>query len=443
MQIFIRLAEVPLLLSFWGTQLYGEWLMLSAIPVYLTISDGGFAGVACREMTMRSGAGDHSGTLKTFQSTWVLLIVVSMATSLLAFGFVQVAPLENWLGFSSMTVFEIEAVFLLLVAHVLVSFQGNLLNGGFWVNGNYPYSMYLIAFTQLIEFIGLAAAVALGGGPIHAAAGYLAGRFLGTGIMWISLRRASPWLVYGLTHTSLSEIYRLAPPAFASLAFPLGNALNIQGMRLVVGITLGPSAVALFVPLRTLSRLIMQPVAIINRLIEPELALAYGSGDNSLIREIFTRSCQLALWGCLGACLIVGPSAYWIFPTWTSGMVSMHWPTYLVLLSVVLINSIWYTALMVPYAINSHGRIALFYAFVYGAAAIGLGYVWATGLGIGGVALALLLAEASMAVVVIHVSLPMARIGMVQWVKIVLSPPLDLIVSARMCFWKRISATPK
>ena len=104
-QIFIRLAEVPLLLSFWGTQLYGEWLMLSAIPVYLTISDGGFAGAACREMTMRSGAGDRTGTLAVFQSTWVLLIVVSMVMGLLAFGFVEVAPLEKWLGFSAMNDF--------------------------------------------------------------------------------------------------------------------------------------------------------------------------------------------------------------------------------------------------------------------------------------------------------------------------------------------------
>ena len=62
-QIFIRLAEVPLLLSFWGTQLYGEWLMLSALPIYLSISDGGFAGPACREMTMRSGEGEKNRIL--------------------------------------------------------------------------------------------------------------------------------------------------------------------------------------------------------------------------------------------------------------------------------------------------------------------------------------------------------------------------------------------
>jgi hypothetical protein len=124
-------------------------------------------------------------------------------------------------------------------------------------------------------------------------------------------------------------------------------------------------------------------------------------------------------------------------------MVSMHWPTYLVLLSVVLINSIWYTALMVPYAINSHGRIAPFFALIYGAAAIGLGYIGTVGLGLGGAALALLLVEVAMVVVVTHVSLPMAHMTVVQWMKIVLRPPFGLIGNDSLCFWKRILATPE
>jgi hypothetical protein len=48
-QLFVRLAEVPLLLSCWGAQLYGEWLMLSAIPLCLSVCDGGFTGATCRK----------------------------------------------------------------------------------------------------------------------------------------------------------------------------------------------------------------------------------------------------------------------------------------------------------------------------------------------------------------------------------------------------------
>ena len=122
-QILIRIAEVPLLLSFWGTQLYGEWLMLSAIPIYLSIGDGGFAGAACREMTMRSGAGNRNSSMAVFQSTWILLIVVSLATALLSFVLVQVAPLEDWLGFSTTSASEIKVTLLLLVVYVLVGFN--------------------------------------------------------------------------------------------------------------------------------------------------------------------------------------------------------------------------------------------------------------------------------------------------------------------------------
>lgn len=426
-QIFIRLAEVPLLLGFWGTQLYGEWLMLSAIPAYLSIGDGGFATAACREMTMRSGAGDRRGALAVFQSTWLLLLAVSIVVGLLTFAFVDVAPLDGWLGFSAMKAREVKIVMVLLVAHILVGFQGGLLNGGFWVTGNYPSGMALQAITQLLEFGGLAAAVALGAGPVQAASGYLAGRVIGTGIMLIGQRRASPWLRYGFAHASLSELRKLTGPAFASLAFPLGNALNIQGMRLVVGLALGPSAVALFTPLRTLSRLAMQPRAVINRLIEPELGLAYGSEDYSLFRRLFGRSCQLTFWTSLAASFVVGLGAYWIFPTWTGGNVSIQWPAYILLLAGVLANGIWYTALMVPYATNRHGRIAASYTLVYGVIPFGLAYLGAKALGLTGVALALLLAETAMAVIVLRASLRMVRMSMSQWGKAVLRPPFEIL----------------
>jgi O-antigen/teichoic acid export membrane protein len=440
-QIFIRLAEVPLLLSFWGAQLYGEWLMLAAIPSYLSIADGGFAGAACREMAMRSGAGDRNGTLNVFQSTWVLLMLFSGVAVLLAFGVVHLAPFGKWLGFSAMGDHEVKAVLLFLFVHVLFGFQGSLLNGGFWVAGCYPKGMYLITLTQLLEFAGLAISVFLGGGPVQASCGYLAGRILGTALLWLGQMRVSPWLRYGVSHASIGELRRLFAPAFASLAFPLGNAMNIQGTRLIVGLVLGPPAVALFVPLRTVSRLVMQPAAIINRLIEPELAVSYGAGDINLFRRVFTKSCQFSIWGCLTACFFVGPGAYWIFPTWTGGKVPMHWPTYLILLAGIMINSIWNTALMIPYATNRYGQIAKYYTLIYGLGAAALGYIGAVGFGIVGTALAILIAEGVMAAVIVQSTLRLLRLQMKQWSSTLLHPPFDKISSVGGGLWKRVTAS--
>ena len=56
--IVIQLAGVPILLHAWGTQLYGEWLILAAIPTYLSMADLGFSQSAGNDMTARMARGD-------------------------------------------------------------------------------------------------------------------------------------------------------------------------------------------------------------------------------------------------------------------------------------------------------------------------------------------------------------------------------------------------
>lgn len=429
-QILVRLAEVPLLLHFWGIQLYGEWLILAAIPIYLAIGDGGFAGAASRDMSMSSGAGNHIRALAVFQSIAALLGVVSLAVFTVALAVVQFVPLGNWFGFQEIGNEALTVVILLLLAHVLVGFQGNLLNGGFWCSGRYPLGMALVSTTQLIEFAALALAVALGGGPIQAALAYLSGRVLGTVFTRVALKWATPWLHYGLAKASLQEIRRLAAPSFASLAFPLGNALNIQGMRLVVGLVLGPAAVAVFAPLRTLSNFATQPRLIVNRLVQPELGLAYGGGDRGLFSQLFLRGCQSALWFCLlaaGTLLLIGPP---LWPIWTRGEADLNWPLFLILLTVALANSVWHTALMVPYATNRHGRIAVIFTAVYGAGSLGGGYLGAMVFGLPGAAAALLGAEVIMAAFVLPAALKMGQQSWGIWLSSTLRPPTFIISRA-------------
>lgn len=426
-QILIRLAEVPLLLAYWGTQLYGEWLMLAAIPVYLAVCDGGFTGAASREMSMHSGAGDRTGALSIFQSTWILLLLVSLGFGSLVFFTVQAAPLHDWLGLKVMDPPSVTLVILLLFAHVLVGFQVGLAYGGFWCEGRYAMGMVLYTTVQFLEFGGLALAVALGGGPVGAAFGYLGGRITGLFLMRLGLYRATPWLRYGWGAATMGDVRRLAAPAFASLAFPVGNALNVQGMRLVVGLTLGPPAVVVFSALRTLSRLSMQPSAIINRLLEPEMASAYGGDRHDVFRGLFNRSCQVALWTSLASCIALALAGEKVLDIWTHGKVTMDWLLYTLLLLGAAANAVWYTALMAAYATNRHVRVALVYFVVYGAAAIVFAYIFAGILDLAGVGLALLLSEIAMAPYVLLKTFKLTGESWASWLSQVARPPWFLI----------------
>ena len=138
--------------------------------------------------------------------------------------------------------------------------------------------------------------------------------------------------------------------------------------------------------------------------------------------------------------MMVGVGAHWVFPVWTSGKVVMHWPTFIMLLSGVLVNSIWYTALMVPYATNRHVHIAVFYSLIYGAGAFILGYFGAKGLGLSGAALALMIVEIVMAVIVIRAALQMTKTKTTFWLTSTLQSPLHIVAQAVVGLSKRMIA---
>ena len=54
----IQLVQVPVFLHFWSVPLYGEWMIVTAIPTYLSLSNMGFGNVAGNEMTMMVARGE-------------------------------------------------------------------------------------------------------------------------------------------------------------------------------------------------------------------------------------------------------------------------------------------------------------------------------------------------------------------------------------------------
>lgn len=429
--LFIRLAEVPLFLAFWDANRYGEWLMVATIPVYLAMADGGFTGSSQREMTMRAGAGDKVGALAVFQSTWVLLLIVSgllLATAALA---TFMLPLAKWLALSTMPGSTLPAVILMLATHVALSFQVGLIYGGYCCEGRYARGTFLMSVASLLDFAGLAVAVIAGGGPIEAAAGYLLGRILGLLLLIYDLPSVAPWLSFGAKFASKVQVARLIRPSLASMAFPLGDALNIQGMRLVVGLVLGPTAVTVFSSIRTLCRSAMRPIIVIARLTEPEIALAYGAERHDVVRNLFTRSCQITVWTVLTACVALWFGGELLFRAWTGGKIAIEPQLYAWLLLASAVNGLWYTALMVPFSTNRHGTISMFYSLGYGIGVLALSAIFMQAFQLAGAGFAILIGELAMAIIVIPAALRLSGVSGPAWCATVAMSPLSLFLRAK------------
>src|ERR1700688_1497768 len=278
----IQLGTVPLLLHAWGAAKYGDWLILSAIPSYLSLTDLGFGDASASDMTMRVAAGDRKGAIETFQSSWVLLSIVSLFVGLLAASAVWRVPWHRWVKLASLTDVQASAVVLVFGAYLLVSQQCGVFESGFRCDGNFATGTIFGTLLRLVE-TGLATTIGiLTGSLLWAAATYLVTRSIGIIAYGLLLRRQSPWLPIGWSNARLSRIKELAAPALGFVALPLANAISIQGFTLLIAALLGSVAVTQFSTMRTLTRVNFQLMTVIAWAMWPEMPRAFGEGDGEL-----------------------------------------------------------------------------------------------------------------------------------------------------------------
>lgn len=397
----IQLGSVPLLLHAWGPARYGDWLLLFAVPGYLTLSDLGFGDASGSDMSMRVAGGDREAALETFQSSWVLVTTVSFAILLLALLFVWWIPWQPWLKLSGVASHQAAVLISVLGAYVVLSQQNGILESGYRSDGHFATGTFWIAILRFVESAVASIVAVLHGDLLAVASTYLLVRCVGTVGYALLLRRLSPWIHYGIGHARLKTIRNLAGPAFAFMAFPVGQALSFQGFTILIGAMLGPIAVVSFSTLRTLSRLSVQIVGMIANTLWPELSRAFGEGDVDLARRLHRLAWQASLGlALLGAAMlwILGP---FIYRVWIHHNVNFNAPCFHVLLLVAIASSLWNVSSVILMSNNGHSRIAAAYVAAT-AVSLGLASLLIPALATTGAAIALLLTEVWMTWIVLH-----------------------------------------
>jgi O-antigen/teichoic acid export membrane protein len=404
----IQLVQVPIFLHFWSVPLYGEWLIVTAIPVYLSFSNIGFGNVAGNEMSMLVGAEDRDGALRVFQSCWWLISIICGASIAVLSGALYLLPVAHLLKLTAIGETDTKWIVFYLGVSVLLGQLEQLLQSAYRCIGRYPYGSFLESTMTLGAFACTILTVALHAGARTTALVFGLANIAGTVLLALFVSRDIPWIEFGWGRASFSEIKRLTGPAIAFMGFPIGNALNIQGTLMAVGYALGPTDVVIFGTARTVSRFALQMVQMVNNTFWPEMSTAFGSRNVELTRSLHRRACQMALIVALvvvTGMMTVGP---WFLSHWTGGHVPPSRGLLSILLLVVIFYSLWSTSSTLLAAINRHQRLAAWYMAAT-SVTCGLCFLLARRYGLYGAAASLLVSEFVMNVYVLPASLRVAH----------------------------------
>jgi len=208
---------------------------------------------------------------------------------------------------------------------------------------------------------------------------------------------------------------------------------------MAVGYALGSVDVAIFASARTVSRVALQMVQLVNNTVWPELSLAYGAKNIELVRTLHRLACQTALFlsGLVVLCMMsLGP---WFLHHWTGGHVPPSRGLLAILLLVVVVYALWSTSSTLALATNQHQRLAAWYMAGTGIAVV-FTYLLARRYGLYGAAESLMISEVMMNLYVLPVSLRISQDTFVGFMASMLQYPSSLRPGALLARIRRARA---
>lgn len=346
----VTAITVPVLTHAWGLAGYGIWVMLTALPTYLTLTDFGFSTAATNDIAMKTALDQREEARETLHSVWLL--------NLVAAGVMLLAGAVGGLALLATRFAEYAAPAAVLVAYAAVALLSRVPLGAFRGTGFYTRGTLIYDAVQFVEGLAVVAAAALGGGFLAAALALLAVRATNLTALCIDLRRTVPGLPLGVRDATRASLKRLLAPALASLTIPVALALNLQGVALVVGALISPAATAVLATSRTVSRIAVQAISAINRALVPELSAAHARGDRVAAAKIH-RINALVLAGLVlpaAACFVWlgGPA----IALWTGGRIDPPVEVLAGLGVAMLFHCVWFFGTNLLSATNRHTAMA-------------------------------------------------------------------------------------
>ncbi|HDR9055995.1 TPA: hypothetical protein QDB02_003759 [Burkholderia vietnamiensis] len=381
--VIIQLASLPIFLHFWGAPRYGKWIVISAVPAYFAMSDIGIVSVAINKIGMLHARGEVEQANVTLQTAFVgvtaLLILGVLIGAAFLFLFHSGTQSEPW-------------ALLLLVATALLNLYSGLFDAAFRVVNRYAAGVFLLSFARLGEWLATVACVASGGGIVAAAAAACGARAVIQLAILLGLRRANSGLQWGMSRSSFAELKSLLPQGAAFLGFPLGNALSIQGMTLVVGHFIGMREVVVFNAYRTLSRSITQLITTVSRAVWPRFSNLYARGLHREATELRRRAERsVAIVAAATFVLLVAFSRP-LIELWGRGKLPYQPIVLISLLLVAFVTSLYQVKLVALMSTNRHTGVSTQFCAI-SAIAVGAGWALSFFIGMSGAIAAVVAAE--------------------------------------------------
>ncbi len=397
-----QLLLVPVFLSQWGAEYYGAWLVLTAIPTMLSMSNLGLGTAASTRIVLEIGKGNEKKANAILLTAFVTLLSIFWVITL-AIAFLPI-PLLN--GNESGLIQQSRIVLALLMGGIGISTAAQPLEA-FWVaREKAATAIFIRTGRTLLQFVVTLSIVYSGGVAQQVAIGILFS--------------TSTWfIIYGTLSLRLicfDQSFKWRTDLLKSLigkgvgfqASALWQAILFQGSIVLANSLLGPVGAATWGSVRMLTRTGNQLLEVIKQALYPEIQLCVATSKWAKVKDL--HSFGLCISAFTASLFSIGLVLYGslFFNWWTKGELSVSQTVFIILSAGLVINSIWWNSESILKAANQPWQMNIVGVV---SAILTLWLMWVLGrsFALGGIAFGALLFELMMAQFVLIKSLQVSN----------------------------------
>jgi O-antigen/teichoic acid export membrane protein len=428
-----HILMVPLFLTFWSIELYGEWLVLTALPSYISLSNMGLMNVAQNNMTISMAVGDVKAAKRHLDNVWGAQLAISILLFILVLLIVLCVDFTKLFNLSLISSYEANWVFLIFSLFAMLSLQMGIFGAIYRAVGKNARGVLVLNTNRLLSIVAMALALYAGVKSIIGIAVIMCTVFfLGAIFLFIDTAKHAPDLRPGIRYFDIGDIKKVIPDGMAFMAFPFGRAITNQGMLLLVNALMNSSFVVLLATLRTLVNTAFQLSNTISLSTWPVFSEAHGKGDYEGIRRLLTFSSALGFWTGISVAIIlwiIGPQ---LLEWWTRGEVIVGRGLLSIFIIAIVFNATWYSASTIFSANNTHQRLAIIFLVTSCIVPVNSWISFSMlSLGLYSFGIGFLIMEVTMFAMVLPQSLKYIGLTKRAWVAEIISFPLNLLTGRK------------
>lgn len=359
--IVAQIVVVPFFLSAWGVRQYGEWLVLTSIPMFLALMELGVAQASATRASLASGTQDLAAIRRTLDTAMAFSLAAACGVAFIGTILATTIPWSITLKLLEIDSSAARSIFICMSFYLAGNFLAGPISAWMKAMDRTALSAVWMANRRVAEMTVTAVALSVGASPLALAACLMITSYVTVLICYIVALNHSTFGAMTIRHASRAEFRVVFWPAISFMAMPLAQVVTLQGGLQLLNALSGGATVAAFSMARTMVRLLMQVGIVFNNAMRPEVSRLLGQEQEEKARNIVYKGSTIAaLFMLLG---IAGVALFGrlILETWSAGMVILP-TTLLVLLSAhAIVNVIWFVPSTLLFARNRHGSISWHY----------------------------------------------------------------------------------